>query len=76
MNLILQAIKSLLQKVEKRFDTVIPAPKYATVGQMIIVKAVDANGKPTEWEAVDPLTPGKALQLIEENYPAAEEVAF
>lgn len=27
----------------------------ATVGQIIKVKAVDASGKPTEWEAVDPL---------------------
>lgn len=29
------------------------APEKATVGQTIVVKAVDANGKPTEWEAVD-----------------------
>lgn len=32
---------------------VIPAPKTAAVGQTIVVKAVDANGKPTEWEATD-----------------------
>lgn len=25
----------------------------AKVGQTIVVKAVDENGKPTEWEAVD-----------------------
>ena len=25
----------------------------ATIGQMIVVKAVDENGKPTEWEAID-----------------------
>lgn len=25
----------------------------ATVGQTIVVKAVDENGKPTEWEAVN-----------------------
>lgn len=53
MKLILQAIKSLLRKVEKRFDATIPAPTGATVGQTIVVKAVDENGKPTEWEAVD-----------------------
>lgn len=28
-------------------------PSTATVGQTIVVKAVDENSKPTEWEAVD-----------------------
>lgn len=28
------------------------APATASVGQTIVVKAVDENGKPTEWEAV------------------------
>lgn len=31
----------------------IPIPQTASVGQAIAVKAVDENGKPTEWEAVD-----------------------
>ena len=31
----------------------IPTPASAAVGQTIIVKAVDENGKPTEWEAAD-----------------------
>ena len=31
----------------------IPAPTTAEVGQTIVVKAVDENGKPTEWEAAD-----------------------
>lgn len=31
----------------------IPAPVTAEVGQVVAVKAVDENGKPTEWEAVD-----------------------
>lgn len=31
----------------------IPAPITAEVGQAIVVKAVDENGKPTEWEAAD-----------------------
>lgn len=31
----------------------IPAPATAKVGQAIVVKAVDENGKPTEWETVD-----------------------
>lgn len=29
------------------------APASASVGQTIVVKAVDENGKPTEWEATD-----------------------
>lgn len=31
----------------------IPVPETAEVGQTIVVKAVDENGKPTEWEAAD-----------------------
>ena len=31
----------------------IPNPETATVGQTIVVKTVDENGKPTEWECVD-----------------------
>lgn len=30
----------------------IPIPQTASVGQAIVVKAVDENGKPTEWEPV------------------------
>ena len=33
----------------------IPAPATASVGQVLAVKAVDENGKPTEWEVVDPM---------------------
>lgn len=31
----------------------IPVPATASVGQTIVVKAVDADGKPTEWETAD-----------------------
>ena len=31
----------------------IPAPATASVGQVLAVKAVDENGKPTEWEPVE-----------------------
>jgi hypothetical protein len=31
----------------------IPAPATAEVGQLVAIKAVDKNGKPTEWEAVN-----------------------
>lgn len=34
-------------------DDSIPAPSTASIGQTIVVKAVDENGKPTEWESVD-----------------------
>lgn len=34
-------------------DSVIPVPMTAEVGQVVAVKAVDENGKPTEWEAVE-----------------------
>ena len=33
--------------------TTVPVIPAATVGQTIVVKAVDENGKPTEWEAAD-----------------------
>ena len=33
----------------------IPIPQTASVGQVLAVKAVDENGKPTEWEVVDPM---------------------
>lgn len=32
----------------------IPVPSAAAIGQTIVVKTVDENGKPTEWETVDP----------------------
>ena len=32
----------------------IPGLTTATVGQTIVVKSIDENGKPIEWEAVDP----------------------
>lgn len=34
-------------------DLVIPAPSTASIGQTLVVKAVDENGKPTEWETVE-----------------------
>lgn len=32
----------------------IPIPTSASIGQVIVVKATDETGKPTEWECVDP----------------------
>ena len=36
----------------------IPNPSTASVGQTIVVKAVDETGKPTEWEAADVVSGG------------------
>lgn len=45
----------------------------ATVGQTIKVKAVDANGKPTAWEAVDMAT-GEAWETLAETTLEEESV--
>lgn len=48
----------------------------ATLGQMIIVKAVDNNGKPTEWEPVSTLPNGllpDGVPYIESNGVLLEE---
>lgn len=45
-------LESEIIKVETPGDY-IPVPSIAEVGQTIVVKEVDENGKPTEWEAVD-----------------------
>lgn len=63
----------------------VPAPATAEVGQVMAVKAVDENGKPTEWEAMDitgtggGVTEERVNELIAEalaNIPNAEEASF
>ena len=51
----------VVHKIDEKFipDAIarkndVPLPEFAQVGQTIVVKSVDENGKPTEWEAVDP----------------------
>lgn len=39
---------------ETYMPTTIPVIQSATVGQSIAIKSIDENGKPTEWETVDP----------------------
>ena len=47
----------------------------ASVGQTIVVKAVDDNGKPTEWEAVNlPISGGSEEWDILANFTANEDV--
>lgn len=43
----------------------ITAPAVAKVGQTIVVKAVDADGRPTEWEAADMSGGGLAEVVLE-----------
>ena len=47
--IITKQINELLQAIEDSADIDVTA----AVGQTIVVKSVDENGKPTEWEAVD-----------------------
>ena len=42
----------------------IPSPTTAKVGQTIVVKAVDENGKPTEWESADMVSGGGSAGLL------------
>lgn len=54
----------------------IPIPPSAEVGQTIVVKAVDENGKPTEWEAADvPSGGGEEAWDYEKTILIEEEVA-
>lgn len=48
-----------IKKIDKKFlpeDVGGVNVSGAAPGQMILVKSVDPNGKPTDWEAVDPIT--------------------
>ena len=48
---------------DKFLPTTVPVIQTASVGQTVVVKAVDESGKPTEWEAVD-MASGGASSLI------------
>lgn len=52
----------------------IPAPATAEVGQTIVVKAVDENGKPTEWEAADMPSGSVGGQVFDEVVMLSEAV--
>lgn len=54
------------------YNYAVPIPSTASVGQTIAVKAVDDNGKPTEWEAVD-LPKSAAVADAAGDTPTAEE---
>lgn len=45
--------KAVWVDVLSGLPTTVPVIQSASVGQTVVVKAVDENGKPTEWEAAD-----------------------
>lgn len=49
-------------------DVAVPFVQSASVGQTVVVKAVDENGKPTEWEPVD-MQSGGGVAFIALNKP-------
>lgn len=53
----------------------IPVPSTAEVGQTIVVKAVDENGKPTEWEAADMASGGGDNWKLLVDFESTEEIA-
>lgn len=50
---VINGISNRFASVDRKLDNTIPAPATATVGQTIVVKSVDENGKPTAWEPTD-----------------------
>lgn len=50
---IFDEMEEMTKETTIAIETKITSPLTAEVGQMIVVKAVDENGKPTEWEAVN-----------------------
>lgn len=55
----------------------IPNPSTASVGQTIVVKSTDENGKPTEWEAVDMASGGGSISLpLLYDMTTSEEVGW
>lgn len=50
---------------EKYIPTTVPRALIAKVGQMVIVKSVDENGKPIEWETVDGQNSQNQLTLFD-----------
>lgn len=57
----------------KLADEYIQAPVAAEVGQTIVVKAVDENGKPTEWEAVDVASGGSSAWELIADFTLSED---
>lgn len=52
----------------------IPEPKQAEAGQVIVVKSVDENGKPTEWNVVD--MPSKLSDFTNDLYSPDNKIPY
>lgn len=83
------ALKAMIDAINAVSIGAIPAPATAAVGQTIRVSAVDENGQPTEWEAVDmegvptvtTANNGQFLRVVNgawatSTVPNAEEASF
>lgn len=46
-------VQDAITEVNTKAESKIASPATAEVGQVLIVKAVDDSGKPSEWETVD-----------------------
>jgi hypothetical protein len=46
-------VDSDIEQVRSEIPDAVINPSTASIGQIIVVKSVDANGKPIEWEAAD-----------------------
>lgn len=61
---------TVVNQINSAMATKITTPPTASVGQILVVKAVDENGRPTDWEAVDYQAPdgSSAIALTEQEY--------
>lgn len=56
--------KAVWVDVPSGLPTTVPVIRSASVGQTVVVKAVDESGKPTEWEAADMASGGGGVAFI------------
>lgn len=50
--------------VTTALDEKISAPSTTSIGQVIVVKSVDENDKPIEWEAKDLITEAEVTDML------------
>ena len=46
-------LDNILKSNEKRLDKKITSPETASVGQLLVVEEIDANGSPVKWRAIN-----------------------
>jgi hypothetical protein len=51
--------------VDDLLDNKVSSPAIAEIGQLLAIKTIDENGKPTEWEAVDYPSKASSLELVD-----------